>query len=153
MNEEQPGNWWSWAPDFPRWAIIGAAIIFDLVAYQTITANAAEAKGQFPDLIFIHQAVFTESIIANFLSLAVGLQLNTEVFHMILSMKANWNAVQKAKAQGEARGEARGQAQGEAAAEARIEARIQSWYETHKDQMGPDVPPPPINGNKPDNIR
>ena len=74
-----------------------------------------------------------ESIIANFLAVAVGIQLNTEVFHMILSKKANWADIQDAKRA--------------------VEARVQSWYEAHKDQMGPDVPPPPINGNKPDNSR
>lgn len=28
------------------------------------------------------------------------------------------------------------------------EARVQSWYETNKDRIGPDVPPPPINGHQ-----
>ena len=133
MPEEQPGNWWSWAPRFPKWAIVGAALIFNLVAAETIAINLITAETKPDGFLQITALIQTPGIIANFLALIIGIQLNFEVIYMILTKKANEAAIQDAKRA--------------------VEARVQSWYEAHKNQMGPDVPPPPINGNKPDHSR
>lgn len=52
---------------------------------------------------------------------------------MILSMKANWAAVQKAKAEGYAEGLVK------------AEARFQAWHNSIKEQLPADLPPPPIS--------
>ena len=52
---------------------------------------------------------------------------------MILSRKANWAAIQEAKAK------AKGKTQ--------TEAHSQAWYDSIKDQLPADIPPPPIGGD------
>lgn len=47
----------------------------------------------------------------------------------------------------EDKGRQAGLAEGKAVGQAATEARVQSWYDTHKDQMG-DTPPPPVNSHR-----
>lgn len=64
------------------------------------------------------------------LSILVFLQLNSEVVLMILTMKANREAVKEAFAQGQAK----------------TQAEVMAWYEANKDKMS-DVAPPDFSQN------
>ena len=140
MEPETPSPWWSWAPRFPKIAIAIAALLYDAVAIGTILwrLNNQENLAFWPNPGELLNAVITDSITSNAVALAMFLQLNAELIHMILSMKANYEekkeAVAKAKAEGEA-----------AAA-----ARIREWYEAHRHDLSNAPPPPYINGHQPD---
>lgn len=126
MPDNKPEPWWSWAPTFPRKAIISAMVGFNLVATETIIINLTTAQPPPNTIAEIIATIQTPSVIANFLGLLVGFQLNFEVFHMILSKKANQADVQKAKAD--------------------TEAKFRAWYEANKDQLA-NIPPPPFSQN------
>ena len=155
MEPETPAPWWSWAPRFPKIAIAVAALLYNAVAVGTILwrLNNQENLAFWPSPGELLAAVITDSITSNAVALAMFLQLNAELIHMILSMKANYEekkeAVAKAKAEAAAaaaaaaaQAEARGKAAGEAAAEAAAAARIREWYEAHRHDLT-NVPPPP----------
>lgn len=140
MTYKEPENWWSWAPSFPRKATIAVAILFDLVTAATITLNAAtqDTSSDHILLVKVSQTFLTPAIIANFLGLLAGFQLNFEVIHMILSKKRNWTDVQEAKTTAKAEGLAEGQA--------KANAEAQAWFELY--QADPDnAPPPPFRAN------
>lgn len=140
MTNKEPEHWWSWAPSFPRKAVIAVAILFDLVTAATIALNATTqwTSSDHILLVKVTQTFLTPAIIANFLGLLVGLQLNFEVVHMILSKKRNWTDVQEAKATAKAEGVAEGQAQ--------ANAEAQAWFKLY--QADPDnAPPPPFSSN------
>lgn len=136
MNADKPpAAWWSWAPRFPRWAIIIAAVSFDLILVGTTHYNYLALAGeQHTTLPLFLEAVIDRSIAGNAVALLMFLQLNLEVLHMIFSLKANWSDVQAAKAKGKAEGKT--QAFSEA----------QAWFQQH--QADPEnAPPPPWSSN------
>ena len=67
------------------------------------------------------------------------LQLNLEVYDMILNRKRVYVEKMEAVAAAEAKAEAR--------VKARLKARLQEWYDANKDKM-PDVSPPPWLDNE-----
>ena len=142
MEPETPPPWWSWAPRFPKIAIAIAALLYNAVAVGTILwrLNNQENLAFWPSPGELLNAVITDSITSNAVALAMFLQLNAELIHMILSMKANYEekkeAVAKAKAEAKAAGEA-------AAA-----ARIREWYEAHRHDLTNAPPPPYIDDHR-----
>lgn len=140
MNAEKPpAAWWSWAPRFPRWAIIIAAVVFDLILVGTARYNyLAIGDAQITTLPLFVEAIIDRSVAGNAVALLMFLQLNLEVLHMIFSLKANWSDVQAAKAKGKAEGITQGQAA--------TEARFREWYEANADKLS-DASPPPFSGN------
>lgn len=141
---EQPAPWWSWAPRFPKPAIIAAALIYDLIVVGTILNNLSGGPVlSEPLLLRILNAAITPSITANAIALAMFIQLNGDVVYMILTKKANYEekreAVAKAKAEAAAEAEAR--------VEARIRAEVMAWYHAHKDNLQAAPPPFSENGN------
>ena len=133
MPDNTAEPWWSWAPTFPRKAIISAMVGFNLVAAETIIINLTTAQPPPNSIAEIIATIQTPSVIANFLGLLVGFQLNFEVFHMILSRKANQADVQNAEARGKAQGIAKTQAE------------VMAWYEANKDDL--QNAPPPFSQN------
>ena len=154
MESETPAPWWSWAPRFPKIAIAIAALLYDAVAVGTILwrLNNQETLAFWPRPGELLAAVITDSITSNAVALAMFLQLNAELIHMILTLKANYEekkeAVAKAKAEAAAQAKAEGIAQGEARAEAAAAARIREWYEAHRHDLTNAPPPPYIDGHQ-----
>lgn len=147
-SETQP--WWSWAPTFPRKAIIGAMVAFDFIATETIAINLLTTTPTPSDFAHFIATIQTPSIIANFLALLVGFQLNFEVAHMILSSKRNQTDVQNAKAQGFNEGQAQGIAEGQVQGKDDAFAASQAWFQQY--QADPDnAPPPPWANNSHNN--
>ena len=147
MEPETPAPWWSWAPRFPKLAIAIAALLYNAVAAGTILwrLNNQENLVFWPSPGELLGAIITDSITSNAVALAMFLQLNAELIHMILSMKANYEEKKEAVAKAEARGEAQAKAAAEAA-EATAAARIREWYEAHRHDLANAPPPPYING-------
>ena len=148
---EQPAPWWSWAPRFPKPAIVAAALIYDLIVVGTILNNLSGSQTPLdPLLLQILNAAITPSITANAIALAMFIQLNGDVVYMILTMKANYEekreAIAKAKAEAKAVAAA-AEAEAIAAAEARIKAEVMAWYHAHKDNLQAAPPPFSENGN------
>lgn len=148
---EQPAPWWSWAPRFPKPAIIAAALIYDLIVVGTILNNLSSSPVlPEPLLLQILNAAITPSITANAIALAMFIQLNGDVIYMILTMKANYEekreAIAKAKAEAKAVAAA-AEAEAVAEAEARIKAEVMAWYHAHKDNLQAAPPPFSENGN------
>ena len=83
-----------------------------------------------PSPLDLGEAAFTASIVSNALSIGMAIQLNTEVYTMILTLKANHEEKKEAAAK----------------ARAETEAKFRTWYEAHKDNLQ-DAPPPPFSGN------
>ena len=150
MEPETPAPWWSWAPRFPKLAIAIAALLYNAVAVGTILWRLSnqETLAFWPSPGELLNAVITDSITSNAVALAMFLQLNAELIHMILTMKANYEEKKEAVAKAAAEAEARGKAAGEAAAEAAAAARIREWYETNKDQLQNAPPPPYIDDHR-----
>lgn len=135
---EQPAPWWSWAPHFPKPAIVAAALIYDLIVVGTILNNLSGSQTPLdPLLLQILNAAITPSITANAIALAMFIQLNGDVVYMILTMKANYEEKREAVAKAKA----------EAVAEARIRAEVMAWYHAHKDNLQAAPPPFSENGN------
>ena len=131
MNAEKPpAAWWSWAPRFPRRAIIIAAVSFDLIIIGTARYNYLDIQlnsQQATTLPLLIEAFIDRSIAGNAVALLMFLQLNLEILHMIFSLKANWSDVQKAKAE--------------------AHAQAKAWFELYK--ADPDnAPPPPWSTNR-----
>lgn len=141
---EQPAPWWSWAPRFPKPAIIAAALIYDLIVVGTILNNLSGSQTSLdPLLLQILNAAITPSITANAIALAMFIQLNGDVIYMILTKKANYE--EKREAVAKAKAEAAATATAEA--EARIKAEVMAWYHAHKDNLQAAPPPFSENGN------
>lgn len=112
-------------------------IDFNLIAAETIAINLMTTPTPpdgFIGLDKLIATIQTPSVIANFLALLVGFQLNFEVAHMIFSKKANYTDVQNAKAKSTTEGKAEGL------------TAAQSWFKQY--QSDPDnAPPPPWSNN------
>ena len=137
---EQPAPWWSWAPRFPKPAIVAAALIYDLIVVGTILNNLSGSQTSLdPLLLQILNAAITPSITANAIALAMFIQLNGDVVYMILTKKANYEEKREAVA--------KAKAEAVAEAEARIKAEVMAWYHAHKDNLQAAPPPFSENGN------
>ena len=79
---------------------------------------------------------------ANLTAALALLQLNLEVYDMILNRKRVYVEKMEAVAAAEAKAKAEAKAEAEAETEARVKARLQEWYDANKDQLT-NVPPPP----------
>ena len=145
---EQPAPWWSWAPRFPKPAIIAAALIYDLIVVGTILNNISSSQTSLdPLLLQILNAAITPSITANAIALAMFIQLNGDVIYMILTMKANYEEKREAVAKAKAEAAAAAAATATAETEARIKAEVMAWYHAHKDNLQAAPPPFSENGN------
>ena len=134
MEPESHRPWWSWAPNFPKPAIIALAVATDLVIggtwlYGIFFRGDATPYNPSPVL----DVIINANPMANLVAVLALLQLNTEVIYMILTKRRNyWEKEQAvAKAAAKARAEAR--------AETRAEAR--AWFEAW--QKDPEQAPPP----------
>ena len=147
MNPESDRPWWSWAPNFPKPAIIVLALAVDLIIggtwfYGIFIRDAATFSNPSP----VGDVIINANPMANVVTALALIQLNLEVIYMILTMRRNLyekeQAVAKAKAEAKAEAEVRGKAAGEAAAA----ARIREWYEAHRHDLTNAPPPPYSNG-------
>lgn len=137
---EQPAPWWSWAPRFPKPAIVAAALIYDLIVVGTILNNLSGSQTSLdPLLLQILNAAITPSITANAIALAMFIQLNGDVVYMILTKKANYEEKREAVA--------KAKVEAAAEAEARIRTEVMEWYHAHKDNLQAAPPPFSENGN------
>ena len=155
MNPESDRPWWSWAPNFPKPAIIVLALAVDLIIggtwfYGIFIRDAATFSSPSP----VGDVIINANPMANVVTALALIQLNLEVIYMILTKRRNLyekeQAVAKAKAEAEVRakaeGIAQGIAQGQAQAEATAAARIREWYEAHRHDLSNAPPPPYSNG-------
>ena len=147
MNPESDRPWWSWAPNFPKPAIIAIALAVDLIIggtwfYGIFIREAATFSSPNP----AGDVIINANPMANVATALTLIQLNLEVIYMILTKRRNLyekeQAVAKAKAEAEVRAKAAGIAQGQAEAE----ARIREWYEAHRHDLTNAPPPPYSNG-------
>ena len=156
MNPEPDRPWWSWAPNFPKPAIIAIALAVDLIIggtwfYGIFIRDAATFSNPSP----VGDVIINVNPMANVATALALIQLNLEVIYMILTKRRNLyekeQAVAKAKAEAEVRakaeGIAEGIAQGQAQAEAAAAARIREWYEAHRHDLTNAPPPPYSNGS------
>ena len=162
MNPESDRPWWSWAPNFPKPAIIAIALAVDLIIGGTwFYGIFMRGEATFSSPSPVGDVIINVNPMANVATALALIQLNLEVIYMILTKRRNLyekeQAVAKAKAeaeaeaaaaaaQAEARGKAAGIAQGEAQAEAAAAARIREWYEAHRHDLTNAPPPPYSNG-------
>ena len=145
MEPESQRPWWSWAPNFPKPAIIALAIIVNLTIigawlYGIFFRGAATPYNPSPAL----DVIINANPMANLAAVLGLLQLNAEVIYMILTKRRNlWEkeqAVAEAKAKAKAaQAAAEAQARAEAVAKTRAEAR--DWFEAW--QKDPEQAPPP----------
>ena len=166
MIPESDRPWWSWAPNFPKPAIIVLALAVDLIIggtwfYGIFMRGDATFSSPSP----VGDVIINANPMANVVTALALIQLNLEVIYMILTKRRNLyekeQAVAKAKAEAEAaaaaaaarakaagiaQGKAAGIAQGQAQAEAEAEARIREWYEAHRHDLANAPPPPYSNG-------
>ena len=167
MIPESDRPWWSWAPNFPKPAIIVLALAVDLIIggtwfYGIFIRDAATFSSPSP----VGDVIINANPMANVVTALALIQLNLEVIYMILTKRRNLyekeQAVAKAKAEAEVRakaegiaegkaegiaqGKTAGIAQGKAEAEAAAAARIREWYEAHRHDLANAPPPPYSNG-------
>lgn len=133
--EQQDKPWWTYAPYFPKEAIIILALAADLIIPGTWAVNFFY-RADYPtsDLPLILDAIISRNPMANLTAALALLQLNLEVYDMILNRKRVYVEKMEAVAAAEAKAKAE--------AEARVKARLQEWYDANKDQLT-NVPPPP----------
>ena len=160
MIPESDRPWWSWAPNFPKPAIIVLALAVDLIIggtwfYGIFIRDAATFSNPSP----VGDVIINANPMANVVTALALIQLNLEVIYMILTMRRNLyekeQAVAKAKAEAEVRakaegiaeGKAQAQAEAKAQAEAAAAARIREWYEAHRHDLTNAPPPPYSNGS------
>ena len=130
MEPESQRPWWSWAPNFPKPAIIALAVATDLVIggtwlYGIFFRGEATPYNPSPAL----DVIINADPMANLVAVLALLQLNAEVIYMILTKRRNhWEKEQAAAKAAE-----------KAAAKARDEAR--AWFEAW--QKDPEQAPPP----------
>ena len=154
MNPEPDKPWWSWAPNFPKPAIIILALAVDLIIggtwfYGIFIRDAATFSSPSP----AGDVIINANPMANVATALTLIQLNLEVIYMILTKRRNLyekeQAVAKAKAEAEAEAAAaaaRAKAAGIAQGQAETEARIREWYEAHRHDLANAPPPPYSNG-------
>ena len=143
MNPESDRPWWSWAPNFPKPAIIVLALAVDLIIggtwfYGIFIRDAATFSNPSP----VGDVIINANPMANVVTALALIQLNLEVIYMILTKRRNLYE----KEQAEARAKAAGIAEGKAQAEAAAAARIREWYEAHRHDLTNAPPPPYSNG-------
>ena len=175
MIPESDRPWWSWAPNFPKPAIIAIALAVDLIIGGTwFYGIFMRGEATFSNPSPVGDVIINVNPMANVATALALIQLNLEVIYMILTKRRNLyekeQAVAKAKAEAEVRakaegiaegkaegiaqgkaagiaqGKAAGIAQGKAAAEAAAAARIREWYEAHRHDLANAPPPPYSNG-------
>ena len=139
MEQQQDKPWWTYAPYFPKEAIIILAVAADLIIPGTWAINFFY-RADYPtsDLPPLLDAIISRNPMVNLTALLALLQLNLEVYDMILNRKRVYVEKMEAVAAAEAKAAAKAKAE----AEARVKARFKEWYEANKDKMA-DVPPPP----------
>ena len=155
MNPESDRPWWSWAPNFPKPAIIVLALAVDLIIggtwfYGIFIRDAATFSSPSP----VGDVIINANPMANVVTALALIQLNLEVIYMILTKRRNLyekeqavaKAEVRAKAAGIAEGKAQAQAEAQARAEAAAAARIREWYEAHRHDLTNAPPPPFSNG-------
>ena len=130
MEPESQRPWWSWAPNFPKPAIIALAVATDLVIggtwlYGIFFRGDATPYNPSPVL----DVIINANPMANLVAVLALLQLNAEVIYMILTKRRNYWEKEQAVAK----------AAEKAAAKARDEAR--AWFEAW--QKDPEQAPPP----------
>ena len=142
--------------DIPRWFFLLAWLTFYLATGVGLAAEFYEHPTR-PVLVNIKEGV---AFVGGGLYpwLLAALYLHSEVWHMILSKRANRRAVEQAAAEAAARATAEATARAEAAARATAEAteaewaQLREWYEQHKDQWPEGLPlPPGVERNPSDN--
>ena len=135
MEQQQDKPWWTYAPYFPKEAIIILALAADLIIPGTWAINFFY-RADYPTstLPLILDAIISRNPMANLTAALALLQLNLEVYDMILNRKRVYVEKMEAVAAAEAKAKAE--------AEARVKARLQEWYDANKDQLT-NVPPPP----------
>ena len=155
MNPESDRPWWSWAPNFPKPAIIAIALAVDLIIGGTwFYGIFMRGEATFSNPSPVGDVIINANPMANVATALALIQLNLEVIYMILTKRRNLyekeQAVAKAKAEAEVRAKAEGIAQGKAAGiaqgQAETEARIREWYEAHRHDLTNAPPPPFRNG-------
>jgi len=155
MNPEPDKPWWSWAPNFPKPAIIAIALAVDLIIGGTwFYGIFIRGEATFSNPSPVGDVIINANPMANVATALALIQLNLEVIYMILTKRRNLyekeQAVAKAKAEAEAEAEAaaaRAKAAGIAQGQAEAEARIREWYETHRHDLTNAPPPPFSNGS------
>ena len=130
MEPESHRPWWSWAPNFPKPAIIALTVATDLVIggtwlYGIFFRGDATPYNPSPVL----DVIINANPMANLVAALALLQLNAEVIYMILTKRRNYWEKEQAVAK----------AAEKAAAKAREEAR--AWFEAW--QKDPEQAPPP----------
>ena len=143
MNPESDRPWWSWAPNFPKPAIIAIALAVDLIIggtwfYGIFIRDAATFSNPSP----VGDVIINANPMANVATALALIQLNLEVIYMILTKRRNLYEKEQAVAKAKAEAEVRAKAAGEAAAA----ARIREWYEAHRHDLTNAPPPPYSNG-------
>ena len=143
MNPESDKPWWSWAPNFPKPAIIVLAMAVDLIIggtwfYGIFIRDAATFSSPSP----VGDVIINADPMANVVTALALIQLNLEVIYMILTKRRNLYEKEQAVAKAKAEAEVRAKAAGEAAAA----ARIREWYEAHRHDLTNAPPPPYSNG-------
>ena len=136
MEQQQDKPWWTYAPYFPKEAIIILAVAADLIIPGTWAINFFY-RADYPtsDLPPLLDAIISRNPMVNLTALLALLQLNLEVYDMILNRKRVYVEKMEAVAAAEAK------------AEARVKAEIKEWYDANKDKMV-EVPPPPWLDNE-----
>ena len=131
MEQQQDKPWWTYAPYFPKEAIIILALAADLIIPGTWAVNFFY-RADYPtsDLPSILDAIISRNPMANLTAALALLQLNLEVYDMILNRKRVYVEKMEAVAAAEAK------------TEARVKAELKAWYDANKDQLT-NVPPPP----------
>ena len=153
MIPEPDKPWWSWAPNFPKPAIIAIALAVDLIIggtwfYGIFIRDAATFSNPSP----VGDVIINANPMANVATALTLIQLNLEVIYMILTKRRNLYEKEQAEARAKAAGIAEGKAQGKAAGiaqgQAEAEARIREWYEAHRHDLTNAPPPPYIDGHQ-----
>ncbi len=147
MIPESARPWWSWAPNFPKPAIIAIALAVDLIIggtwfYGIFIRDAATFGSPSP----VGDVIINANPMANVVTALALIQLNLEVIYMILTKRRNLYEKEQAEARAKAEGIAQGKAAGIAQGQAEAEARIREWYEAHRHDLTNAPPPPFSNG-------
>ena len=136
--------------DIPRWFFLLAWLTFYLATGVGLAVEFYQHPAR-PVLVNIKEGVaFAGGGLYPWLLAA--LYLHSEVWHMILSKRANRREVERAAAEAAARATAETTARVAAEATAAAQARLLEWYEQHKEQWPEGLPlPPGVERNPADN--
>ncbi len=127
--------------DIPRWFFLLAWLTFYLATGAALAVEFYQHPTR-PVLVNIKEGVaFAGGGLYPWLLAA--LYLHSEVWHMILSKRANRREVERAAAEAAERAAAEATARATAEATAAAQARLLEWYEQHKEQWPEGLPLPP----------